>query len=327
MSSIKTKIKKHFPHLQYMGVFLAYMHDFRRFSKYSAVTSLSTREKLLGFIIAHYHVIEKGLTMKDRRLGFGKVKLLQLTRNCQLFIDKFGLTDVQVLQALSIITEYKELHDSENYDLDPEIDQAINTLLDKFENIKASGQREFMNGQYFGNEYTSFSDFALSRSSVRNYIDKEVPVEVIKDAIKLARTTPSACNRQSIRAHVYTKPEVIQKILDIQGGNRGFGHLTNKLIVITAEIGLFHGVYEINGPWIDGGMFAMNLIYALHDKKVATCPLNCNISPSKDKMLRKVCDINDSETFMVMISCGYVPDHFKAPFSRRYPVEDIMTVH
>ena len=57
---------------------------------------------------------------------------------------------------------------------------------------------------------------------------------------------------------MYTNKNQIAKILEVQGGNRGFGHLANRLIIITSEVGVFTGVAERNQVYIDGGMYARN---------------------------------------------------------------------
>jgi hypothetical protein len=50
--------------------------------------------------------------------------------------------------------------------------------------------------------------------------------------------------------------------LKLQGGIRGFGHLTNKLIVITSDTAVF--LMMKDQAFIDGGMYAMNVLYGLH---------------------------------------------------------------
>ena len=104
--------------------------------------------------------------------------------------------------------------------------------------------------------------------------------------------------------YVFVNKKQIVKILEIQGGNRGFGHLTNKLIIIAAELGGFSGLSERNQAFVDGGIYAMNTLYALHYNQVAACIMNCSTSPEKDKQLRSLCKIKESEVFIAMVACG-----------------------
>ena len=191
-------------------------------------------------------------------------------------------------------------------------------------NITPSKQHDFTRNDYFKNSNDSFDVFSKSRSSVRNFGETDIPIEKISMALDLARNTPSACNRQSWRTHIFSKKEIINEILSVQGGNRGFGHLANKIIVITGELGVFGHAFERNQVFVDGGMYAMNLLYALHHNKIAACILNCSTTHNKDKKLRKLCQIADSEVFIAIIACGIPPDTFRVASSPRYAL-DILT--
>lgn len=125
---------------------------------------------------------------------------------------------------------------------------------------------------------------------------------------------------------MFTDKEKISEILTLQGGNRGFGHLADKLIVLTQEQGISHGVYERHQIYVDGGMFAMNLLYALHYKKIVACSLNCNFSMMKERKMRKICNVDSSEMFVMMISCGIAPDNFKIASSKRIPLSNLLTI-
>ncbi len=324
---IKKTLKKYFPFTLYVGVFQSFIHSFFKYVKFSGVVKENSSSKLISKIIADYHVVEKGLTMPETRLGFGKDRVLQLISYCNKFIEMYGENEEQLQQAISVILEYKLFHEVNNFSLDKELINKINELQRIGGNLKPTIQKSFTLEDYFNKTDASFPEFSESRLSVRNYSSKVIPIEILKNAVELANHAPSSCNRQTVRVNIYTDKEVINKILEIQGGNRGFGHLTDKLIILTSDLAFWHGVYERTGPYVDGGIYAMNLLYALHYNKIGACPLNCNLSPSKDKKLREICKIPKNEVFVVMISCGYPPDNFKAPISKRYSSNSIIRVN
>jgi len=324
---MKKLLKKYFPFTLYIGVFNSFLKGALKYVKYSSVVKDNSSEKLISKIIADYHVIEKGLTMPETRLGFGKDRMIQLMKYCEKYIKHYGNKGNQIIHAVNVINEYKEFHGKLNYTLDKDIIDKIENLQKLSSNLTSSSQKHFLQESYYANIDSRFEKFSKSRLSVRNYSDKNIEIGEIEKAVDLAKQCPSSCNRQTVRANVYTDKKLISKILQIQGGNRGFGHLANKLIILTSDLSYWHGVSERNGPYVDGGIFAMNLLYALHSLKIASCPLNCNLSPGKEKALRKICNIPDSEVFIVMISCGYVPDEFKVPYSKRYEVEDILRIN
>lgn len=302
-----------------------YIRDFTRYVIYSDSFLLKRDIEIKGNIIKHYHVIEKGLVMPETRLGFGKEVILKLTKECQTYITRFGLGDSQVSHALNVIEEYSEFHKKNKYVLNQEIREAIEKTISMGRTVTASKQHFTSRDGYFSYTNESFELFSASRSSVRNFSDKDIPSEDLISALDLSKNAPSACNRQSWRTYIFSDKDQIQEILKVQGGNRGFGHLSNKLIVITGELGVFGHSFERNQVFIDGGIYAMNLLYSLHYKKIAACILNCSNTIEKDKRLRKLCSINKSEVFIAMIACGIPPEHFRIASSPRYNIDDFCT--
>ncbi|MFB6320160.1 nitroreductase family protein [Saccharicrinis sp. FJH54] len=327
MLNLKTIIKKFIPILIPIILIPEYCYDFWHYVVHSGVLKTSTKTKLIARITEEYHVIEKGLTMPETRLGFGRNNLLSLLSNCNEFVSKYGFYDIQLRHAASVVNEYLKFHEDNAYKLDKTLVEKIDIFRQKTHIREVSKQIQSTQKEYFKHNRSSFDIFSSSRKSLRNYSDKEVPIETINAAVDLSRNTPSSCNRQGSRVYIYSDRALVKQILKLQGGNRGFGHLAKKLIVVTAELGISHGVFERHQVWIDGGMFAMNLLYSLHFMKIAACPLNCNFSIKKDRELRKLCGIKNSEVFIMMISCGIPPDSFQIALSKRYPLEHFLHIY
>ena len=106
------------------------------------------------------------------------------------------------------------------------------------------------------------------------------------------------------------KEEII-KILDKQGGNRGFGHLASNLLITTFEPSVYFEESERVSGFVDGGMYCMNILYSLHSNGIAACILNTAHNETKDLEIRKVTNIPKSECFVAMIACGVPPANFK----------------
>lgn len=326
---MKETIKRIIPFLGHLAITFENIKDAWRYIRYAGVPGINRRSKHgeLGNIIAGYHVIEKGLTMPETRMGFGKPKIIHLIKQCTTFINKYGTENIQIQQAIAVINEYKIFHEKQKFKLDQDLRAKINTL-NVLSNISSpSEQITTTKDLFYQNIDKSFPAFAASRKSVRNYTNEDISVETIKKAVHLARTAPSSCNRQGTRVHLITDSAKINQILMLQGGSRGFGHLANKLIILTGELGVSHGVYERNMAYVDGGMFGMNLINALHYNKIGTCPLNCYYSNHKANKIRQVVGIPKSEVFILMITCGTLPNKFKHALSHRSPVQEIIEIH
>jgi nitroreductase len=288
-------------------------------------------KKIISIIILDTHVMEKGLTMPETRLGFGKARLNVLINNILNYFEDYNNTNTQVLHGVSVIEEYFLLHKVKNFILDDSIKEKYNKLKDlvskKEIKIKSRRQIDMSKEDYFAKSDASFFEFSETRSSIRNWTAEKVDLNLVLQALDLCRNTPSACNRQSVRVHLYTDKTEIDNILEIQGGNRGFGHLSSFLIVVTFEPSVFFEENERNSGFVDGGMYCMNILYALHANKIAACILNTAHSPKKDVNIRKCTNIPSSEIFVGMIAGGIPPTNFMIAKSFRYPLGDILLKH
>lgn len=302
-----------------------YSYDSQRFNKYSnAFVNWDNSEKLIGQIVAEYHVIEKGLAMPNMRFGFGKAIMNDLINHCILYSKQYDKSHEQFLYTLRVIAEYKFVHLKNNYILDNDLLASIDSLLSDFE-VNPSEQIAQTREEYLKYTNDSFINFSNSRHSLRNFTGS-IQIETISEAVQLAQNTPSACNRQPSRVYVVQDKIQMEAVLKIQSGNRGFGHLADKIIVLTAELGGFLGLNERNDAFVNGGMYAMNLLYALHYFHIGACSLNWCSTIKQDQELRIICGINPSETIIMIIACGGIPNSFKLVSSHRNDYKSILKI-
>lgn len=290
-------------------------YDKKRFYEHSACAGGSqTYEGMRARIIMGYHIVEKGLTMANRRMGFGKNAIMRLMDDVTEFESKFGKSDSQVNHAVGVIKEYLNLH-SDFKKLPEEAATAefwnkIGFFVEAHPSILASRQLHFSRDDFFAHNEDPFPIFASARHTVRNYSSEPIAESVIVDAVRLAGTAPSACNRQHCRVHYLNDKDVMRRVLNLQNGNRGFGHLASCLLIVTADIEdtVWNG--ERSDVYINGGIFLMNLCYALHYNKVGSCILNWSCLPETDIAVRRIVSLKPSETIIALLSCGYVPAEF-----------------
>lgn len=143
----------------------------------------------------------------------------------------------------------------------------------------------------------------------------------------MAQTAPSACNRQPTRVHIIENKELIKQCLSLQNGNRGFGNLADKLLIVTGNLQTVLGSQEYFDLNTNVGIFIMNLSYSLHYYEIAHCILNWYALPKTDKNLRKIVEIPEEETVVSFIVCGKAPKEFKIAESPRVPVDEIIKIH
>lgn len=301
-------------------------YDKELFLEHSNILHQETQLKYIGRIVQLYHIIEKGLTMPEMRLGFGQPKLINLIDKCLEYQKKYDTKNIQYQHAIGVIAEYKNVHDEHQFTLEESLITKIKSILEKESDLQITQQLIKTKHNYFEHQFAAFDTFSNSRHSIRNF-SGEINSKQIEEAIRLAQNTPTACNRQPIRVHVIENKELIAEAFKIQNGNRGFGHLVDKLLVITADISSYQDSEERNLPYVDGGMYTMNLLYALHFNKVAAIPLNWCRTKEEDIKMRKVISIPSSEIIIVFVGCGNLPDDFKLAVSKRYDYNDIFTKH
>lgn len=282
-----------------------------------------TRDFCRFFIVQEYHVIEKGLTMPDRRLGFGHDVMLRLTADLTDYCDRFGAGDEQIRIALGVVKEYDDLHKAQSHPLEPVLQYAIDTLLARFPDTTYAPQGTCSRDEFFSASESPFPVFAASRHSLRNFAG-EVDIETLRKAVRLAQNAPSACNRQSVRVKIVKTRDKVERVLGIQKGNRGFGHLADKLLVLTTDMAAWN-LSSSRGGYIDGGIYAMNLLYALHYYRVAACPLNAYFSADQEKAFREIVPIPRSESVVLIIAVGKAPERFRLANSHRSQAESVIT--
>jgi nitroreductase len=274
-------------------------------------------------ITKNYHILEKGLSMPEIKEKFGKEAATNLLIQCEKYV-KFGysLDNNQFLSAIKVLEKYLE-YNWQFLDLKEHFNQIVNSLNLQMDHVDG-GAKCLSKEDIYQSIKKDFKEFSANRYSIRNFSDEEVDEKILIDAIRIAQKTPSVCNRQSSKVYIVRKKDLIQKVLSYQNGNRGFGHLVNKLLIVTTDIRYFIGGSERNQPYIDGGMFAMSLLYGLHYYGLGACPLNWCTNYRKDKKFKKMFGINDCENIIMIIAIGHLKDKFKVAVSQRRNLEDIV---
>ncbi|WP_272818753.1 nitroreductase family protein [Prescottella equi] len=175
-----------------------------------------------------------------------------------------------------------------------------------------------------GTQEHLFEAIARSRSSVRNFGPGIVDVSIIEACVRIAQTSPSVCNRQSARVRSYARGEGADAVLALQNGNRGFGATASHVLLVTSDLTAFLTPGERNQAFIDGGMFAMTLVYALHDRGVDSCCLNWSTVRSQDRKLRALLGLPEEEVVMMMIAIGFASENSSVTKS---PQRDVNRVY
>ncbi|MEV0005602.1 nitroreductase family protein [Micromonospora sp. NPDC050980] len=273
------------------------------------------------------HRIEKGLAVPKPRPWFGRSIVNRLLANTTTYLTLGG--DLNVCRsATAAITEYIERHTS-GPDAAPLWVQRMRVDLATVAGGLGScdslgGTRIISRESVLKAAKLDSLDFFFTRHSIRHFDDDPVTWEEIESAVEAAQSTPSVCNRQSWSVHVYPRGDAADAVLATQNGNAGFGHTASQILVITVDLRTFVYVGERNQGWIDGGMFAMSLVYAFHALGIGTCCLNWSVDRQTDQQLRSIAAIPDHESVIMMLAVGRLPETLPVARSLRRPSAELV---
>ena len=287
-----------------------YSQDARLYMHHSLMDGYTkTEDRFLGIITLNAHVIEKGLSMPNRRLGFGQEKMHILILLCNEYVECGYNTHEPLFEsAVSVISEYNNLHTKNNVAIEAKLQKEINIFLTHFPDVVIRPQPIIKRDEMF--HRGDFLYIAQHRHCVRNF-QGHVDEQNLRDAIALAQTSPSACNRQPVKVYVINNShknnnDLFDTIVSLQRGNRGFGHNADKLLIIAVEMDTYNGFGERNQMYVDGGIYTMNMMYALQYYGISSCILSSALLPRN--FSEKYLKVNEIVCSMLLI--GDCPKEF-----------------
>ena len=132
------------------------------------------------------------------------------------------------------------------------------------------------------------------------------------------------CNRSATRVWWTRDPAHRDRLLRHQNGHHGFADQAACLLIISVRTDAFDSVGERHQGWIDGGLFAMTLIHALHHQGLGTCCLNWSVTPDVDRAFKRDACLPPDEQVVMLVALGYLPEHFTVAHSPRRPLEEAL---
>lgn len=266
------------------------------------------------------HTIEKGLSLPVVRKGFGKEKVIRILELIEKYIkiNNFSYDFEAFTNAIAILQRY--VAESEKNACDVSFID-----LNKYSSyLKAdfSGYGVKKLGEHPKEVRQQFELLAKSRHSLRYFSDEIIDKELLKDSIDLAQTAPSACNRQSNKVIHIADKKLAKKILEIQGGAKGHGD--SEILLIASDLSLYRYTSEFSTPYLDGGIYLMNLLYALFANGIYSCPLIWDDYTERGLKIRELLDIPKNYHIVAVIQIGYAPECANYAVSDRRDVSQIL---
>ena len=285
----------------------------------------TNKQHLEYYLLKHCHIVEKGLALPAPRKGFGQPKITDLIEKTRIYESKHKTSQVGMM-VRDTLREYLNFHANDLQILSNDFLYSLNNFLEEKPTQSKGGLKKLRKTEMKSYDTDFFESFLKCRHSIRNFSATPVKDEVIFRALTISQNTPSVCNRQGWLVHYYNDKIKIREMLSFQNGNAGFTDCIDKLLIVTASTKAFTR-YEHNQLFIDGGLYSMNLMLALHAAGLGSCPLNTCMDWLNESSLKQAAGIPKYERLIMMIAVGNLLDEFSVAQSEKYPVEKIVRQH
>jgi nitroreductase len=150
----------------------------------------------------------------------------------------------------------------------------------------------------------SLVDVILSRRSIRQYDDNDIPKDVLDKILEAGRQSPSAANRQPYQFVVVTDSEIKKELSGLVSG-----FLKNAPVVI---VGCANTKALLTGKWavIDTTIALENMVLAAWSLGVGSCW----IGAFNEQKVKNALQIPEKWKVVALISLGYPAEN---PESRK----------
>ncbi len=301
---------------------LAYINDYWHYVT-STIFSADGRCNLEARIIRNYHAIEVSLCYSQQNAERGITTANHLVDLIEKYLLRYNQSRyIEIaIETLSLFLDSREktLGDGLSLrDLKARIERVKSGLHHLPESsVQEAGSIKLEARRVRAMSSGNFESLLNSRYSVREYKKEPVDQDTVDKAIAMAMRCPTACNRQPSRVYDAKTESARQAILQYQNNSSSWRNDADRLLVVTSDLRCYEGSRERSAAFVDGGLFAMTLVYSLHSLGLGTCCLNLNVRPSVAKELRKALGMSESEVLIMLIASGVMKDHFQVARSAR----------
>lgn len=307
-----------------------FYYDYRQYNKYNYGNkknkSFSAFE---GKIYRQAHIIEKGLSLSEPRLGFGYDKICVLFEYLDEYIEKgYSTNETVFLNALNVIEKYLKFHKDKQFCNDKVkiVETKLKCYSEYIDNDYACGIEKTTRRTIMNECNKDFESLVMSRHSIRQFSSENITLEEIKRAVKLAIHAPSQCNRQSVKVYCSCDKVKKEKLDKIINGNTGFAKDVNNYLVITSNISSYTSAYERNQMYVDGSLFAMLLMLSLHSYGIGSCALQHSETKEKNLQVKKLLSIPDNEVVVMYLAIGKYKEEFEYALSKRKSIDEVLII-
>jgi nitroreductase len=252
------------------------------------------------------HGLEKGILMRPRREIFGLDYIEETVNSYKNAVLNEDISNPLELQwSHDVLSEYFRVVGRH-----PIVENARSRFVSIRYGVEIDSLRiPYKRDSTFSTSitYEQLLELARIRKSIRWYLQKPVPRDIIDQAIILASFSPSACNRQPYEFRIFDDPELIQKISSLPGGTKGFHHNLPVIVVMVGKLRAYFSERDRHLIYIDASLASMAFMLALETLGLSSCPLNWPDVDRAENQIIKYLNLDPDERVIMLIALGY-PD-------------------
>ncbi|WP_276481358.1 nitroreductase family protein [Paraflavitalea pollutisoli] len=279
-------------------------------------------------LVRNTHRIEKGLLMRPKRNVFAKDYIAETVDSFEgVWKNQQDRNNPQIKWFTDVLTEYFAGASS-----DPEVAKSAN----RFHKIigtttDATGSATDckaipyvrLDQDKSNISYDELYKLSRQRRSVRWFLDKQVPRELIDKAILVANQSPSACNRQPFEFRVFDNPEMVKEVAKLPMGTKGYEHSIQTMIVIVGNLDAYYDERDRHVIYIDASLASMSLMLALETLGLSSCAINWPDLEPRERKMEKFLALNKHQRPIMCLGIGYPDPEGMVAFSEKRPLHQI----
>ncbi|UCF33352.1 MAG: nitroreductase family protein [Phycisphaerales bacterium] len=171
--------------------------------------------------------------------------------------------------------------------------------------------------------YEELLELARCRRSVRWFLQKPVPRELIDRAVAVAALSPSACNLQPFEFRVFDDAELAQEVASIPTGTSGFGRNFPVIVVLVGKLHAWPKEPDRHLIYVDASLAAMAFLLALEAQGLGSCCLNWPDLEPQERRMARLLGLEPDDRVIMLIALGYPDPKGMMTHSQKKPLAEL----
>lgn len=277
-------------------------------------------------LIRNVHRLEKGLLMRPRREVFATDFIKETVDSYIGIFSKGQNSDNSQLKWFTdVLSEYFRVCNS-NVIIDKQKERFNEFLINadkKSEsyNFSVPYRRDFSN--FSTVSYEQFYKLSKQRRSVRWFLDRPVERSLIDKAILAAIQAPSACNRQPFEYRIIDDKKLLEQIVDLPMGTKGYAHSIQSFVVIVGNLDAYFDERDRHLIYIDASLANMSFMLALETLGLSSCSINWPDIEARERKMDTILNLQPYQRPIMCIGIGYPDPDGMVAFSEKRNLDQI----